>query len=337
MTDAPILVPLLGDELREAVFRGEGLVYVPWKAAAAAREIESALGVKVDGQIPGEEHTLRILAGPLGPAQTLTLRSPATRLQLAGATLAGTIGSTPVLAVNSFGQGRDVTLAFDPAVRPEDPERAVLQGLFARAVLYAAPRQARVTAPGTVIPLVVALDNPGPSAQTVDVALSLPAGVRIASIEDAPVSADPPVWQLSLPAGGQRVLHFQVVLPDQAGSYTVESRIKVNHQAIAHPPTFVLEAPRSTEQALADVIAELERLEVAPGDRGHVQSAIALLRQAQSQGGGLIALEARIRFAAEAAAKLGQVESLDLSGARSEIARLIAAWERASYELVVGG
>lgn len=170
-----------------------------------------------------------------------------------------------------------------------------------------------------------------------EVSLSLPAGIRIASIEDAPVSLDPPVWQLSVPPGRQRVVHLQVVLPHQASSYTVESTIKVNHQVIAHPPTFVLDVLHSSRQALADVIAELERLDVPPGDRGHVQSAIALLRLAESQGSSLIGLEVRIRFAAEAAAKVGQVESLDLSGPRSEIARLIAAWERASYELAGSG
>jgi len=182
----------------------------------------------------------------------------------------------------------------------------------------------------------VALDNPGASAQPVEVSLSLPTGIRVASIEDAPVSSDPPVWQLNLPAGGQRVLHLQVVLPDQAGSYSIESTIKVNGQAIADPPTLVLEVPRSTQEALADVIAELETLEVPPGGRGHVQAAIAYLRIAQAQRNGLAGLEARIRFAAEAAAKLGKVEIVDVSGPRSEIARLIAAWERASYELASG-
>ncbi len=337
MTDAPILVPLLGDELREAVFRGDGLVYVPWKAAGTAREIEPALGVKVDGQLPGDVHTLRILDGPLGPAQTLTLRSPATRMKLEGATLVGTIGSKAVLTAHSFGHGRDVTMGFDPAVAPADPARAALQGLFARAVPYAAPREARVFAAGTVIPLAVALDNPGSSAQAVEVSLSLPAGVRIASIEDAPVSSDPPVWQVALPAGAERTLHLQVVLPDQAGSYSIQSTIKVNGQAIAEPPTFALEVARSTEQALADAIALLETLDAPPGDRGHVQAAISHLRHAQTLGSGLAALEARIRFAADASAKLGRVERVDVSEPRSEIARLIAAWERAFYELAASG
>ena len=71
--------------------------------------------------------------------------------------------------------------------------------------------------------------------------------------------------------------------------------------------------------------------------RGHVHAAIAHLRSAQVLGGSLAGLEARIRFATEAAAKLGKVASVDVSGRRSEIAPLIAAWERASYELAASG
>ena len=186
MTDAPVLVPLLGDELREAVYRGDGLVYVPWKSAGTAREIEPALGVQVDGQIPGQQHALEVLDGPLGPAQTLAVRSPATRLKLTAATLVGKIAAVPVLAVNSFGEGRDVTMAFDPAVPPQDPARAALQQLFARAVLYAVPLQTRGAAAGAVVPLAVELDNPGPTAQPFEVTVDLSSGLRIAALEDGP-------------------------------------------------------------------------------------------------------------------------------------------------------
>ncbi len=127
------------------------------------------------------------------------------------------------------------------------------------------------------------------------------------------------------------------MLPDQAGGYAVESTIEVDGQAIGDPPTFLLEVPRSTQQALADVIGELESLDVPPGDRGHVQAAISHLRFAQSLGAGPVGLEARIRFAAEASAKLGKVGGIDVSGPRSEIARLIAAWQRAACELGASG
>jgi hypothetical protein len=336
MTDAPPPLALLGDELREAAHRGDGLVFVPWQAAAGAHEVEPALGAKVAGNIPGNAHTLQILDGPLGPAETLTLRSSAVRLKLNGASLAGAIGSTPVLATSAFGRGRTVTIAFDPALEPQDAARAALEALLRRAVLHAAPRAPRLAAAGNVIPLVLTLDNPGGAARTVEVSLSLPAGVRVALLEDAPVSSDPPSWQVEVPPGVQRILHFQVVLPDQAGSYPIDSRIKLDGQALAGPPSLILDVPRSTEDSLAAVIAQLDALDVPPGDRGHVQSAITHLRQAQAcTPPGLPGLEARIRLAAEAASSLGRVAGIDVAAARVEIDLMIAAWARAAQDLAV--
>ncbi len=37
VTDGPLLVPLLADELREAVFRGDGLVYCPVEGGRGER------------------------------------------------------------------------------------------------------------------------------------------------------------------------------------------------------------------------------------------------------------------------------------------------------------
>ena len=333
MTDAPILAPLLGDELREAVFRGDGVVYVPWKGSGASRELAPALGARVDGQLPGADHTLTVLAGPLGPAQTLVVPEPAARLRLSGATLVGTMdANVPVLTVNAFGQGRDVTMAFDPAVPPGDPARSALEGLFARSVLYAVPGQARVAAARTVVPLAVVLDNPGGSARSIEVSLSLPNGVTAAGVDDSPVSTDPVAWQVELAAGGHTVLRCQLVLPDQAGMYTIESTVRLNGQAVGDPPTFSLAVAGSTAETLATVIADLELLDVAPGSRGHLQAAIALLHVAQRLPAGLVGLEGQIRLAAEAGEKLGRIQGANVSELRGEIDRLIAGWERASYE-----
>lgn len=333
MGDFPLLVPVLGDELREAVFRGEGVVYVPSKAAGSARAIEPALGVKVEGHIPGLEHTLEVLEGPFGPPQTLVFRGKATRLRLAGATVAGRIGAVPVLAVNTFGQGRDVTMAFDPVVPAQDSARAALQDLFARSVLFAAPREARATAAGTVVPLALRLESRGSATQTVEVTVELPAGLRVAGADDNPVSEDPLVWRLALAAGGHPTLRFHVVLPDQAGTFSIASVVKLNGQILPAPPQFTLVVGQTTEDALTRVISDLQSITVTPGDRGHLQPALALLQAARALPTHLLGLEGRIRLAAEAAYKLGRVESADLRGQRAELGRLIAAWERASYDL----
>src|SRR5206468_12865061 len=44
--------PGLADELREAVFRGDGLVLVEWQGAST-KELEEALGARVQGSLSG--------------------------------------------------------------------------------------------------------------------------------------------------------------------------------------------------------------------------------------------------------------------------------------------
>ncbi len=72
---------------------------------------------------------------------------------------------------------------------------------------------------------------------------------------------------------------------------------------------------------------------MAPGDPAQLQAAISLLRAAQAMPTDLVGLEGRIRLAAEAADKLGRIQGANVSSQRSEVDRLIAAWERPSYEL----
>jgi hypothetical protein len=123
-----------------------------------------------------------------------------------------------------------------------------------------------------------------------------------------------------------------VVAPDAVGTFVITSAVKVNGVAISAPPSFTLEVARSTDQTLADVIAALEGTTVSPPDHGHLQAAIALLRVAQVAGTDLLGLEARIRLGAEAAEKLGRIQSADVSAPRRTVAQLVAAWERAWHD-----
>ena len=141
---------------------------------------------------------------------------------------------------------------------------------------------------------------------------------------------------MNLPPDSHRTLRFHVVLPDQVGTFPIEITVKVNGQAISDVPRLEFEVTEATGDALAQVIVDLQGTTVSPGDTGYLQTAILLLQAAQGSPANLLGLERRIRLAAEAAGKLGRIESANLGGPRGTVDRLIAAWERASYELVTG-
>ena len=114
--------------------------------------------------------------------------------------------------------------------------------------------------------------------------------------------------------------------------------MRVDGQALGDPPTVAFEVSRTTEEALGEVIADLWALDVPSGDRGHVRAAIALLQLAQAANApGFLVLEERIRLSAEAAEKLGKVEGADISAQRTEVDKVVAAWERLSYEIIGSG
>ncbi len=326
--------PVSADELREAVFRGDGLVVVQWQGTSKA-ELDEALGARIQGGLPGENHTLAILDGPLGPAQTLALHAQAAKLQVQGATRAGIADqSVPILCVHPFGQGRTVAMAFDPAVASGDPSRSALEALFARSVAYAAPHVARAPAAGTVVPLALVLNNPGTEPRGVTVTIALPFGVSIASVEDRPTQSGSLDWAVTVTGGASLGLRFQVLLPDVVGHYELTSTVKVAGVSIGSSPSLVLEVTRTVEGALGDAIAVLEATDVAPEDHGHLQSAIAHLQTAQGTGEDTPGLEARIRLAMEADEELAGIQSADLGPVRAAVDRVVAAWERMWFELV---
>jgi methionine-rich copper-binding protein CopC len=334
LTDVPLLLPLLADELREAGFRGDGLVLVQWRAGSSPA-LTPALGARVEGELPGKIHTLTVIDGPLGPAQTVTVPGRAARLSLQGAQLVGTLDAgTPGLTVHSFGRGRSVVMSFDPGVAPSDANYAALSRLFARAVAYSAPRESRAAAAGTVLPLAVSLANSGAASQEIEVTVGVPAGVRLASVDDSPVQGDPPTWRTTLPAGGSGLLRFQVVLPDDVGIFTITTSVNVNGVPLANSPSFTLEVPRTTDTTLADAITALEAKDVRPDDEDDRDAAVALLRVVQGASTDAVGLELRIRLTAEAGQKLGRIQTADVTQERTDLGRLIAAWERMQYDLI---
>lgn len=336
LTDGPLVVPLLADELREAAFRGEGIVLVQWRAGASP-SLEEALGARVFANLPGTSHTLSVLNGPFGPAQTVAVPGQAARLTLSGATLQGTLeGNVPGLSSLGFGHGRSAVLSFDPAVAATHASSAALRGLFAKVVGHVAPTHPRPSAPGTVVPLAVTVENPSATAQVVDVTVALPSTVRVVGVDDGPQAPNLPTWQQTVPAGAARTFRFQVVVPDLVGTFALDADVRVGGVSIASQPSLEVTIERTTAELLADSITHLEATTVSGPENVHRLHAIAVLRTAQLAGLDSVGLELRIRLTAEAAADLGRIHSVDLTERRRVLGRLVAAWERKKFDLLSG-
>lgn len=319
-------------ELREATHRGDGLVVAQWAAGDTGR-LAPALGTHVRGALPPGAHTVVLADSPLGPPQTLQLSGPFSRLELAGAAQVGILdGARPAVTTNTFGLGRGVMFAFDPAVEPSDPERPKLRQLFAAAVAYAAPASGRAARAGVVVPLSFSVSNPAGPGVSVELTAVLPAGLIAAAVDDNPTLTDPPTWAFSLDAQATRTARFSVAVPDGAGTYPVSSTLRINGVASQSPPTLNLDVAVGMAERLADLVADLQGTTVAPGDRGKLASAIALLQAAAAVPPASPASDGlKIMLAGLATDHLGQISSGDVSGPWLEADYLMAGWARAWF------
>ncbi len=299
MTEVPRLTTLMMSELRVAVLRGDGVVLVQW-GEGSSTPLEPALQAGVVGLQSGTTHTLVLTDGPLGPFQTVTVPGSATTLDVRGATVLGATNGVPVVTVGTLGAGRTAVLALDVAVDPADPSRAAMEALLARAVSYTAPTQARSATAGRVLSFAFTVENKATTAQSVDIAAQLPAGVTAAGADDGATVADPPTWQVTLAPAETRRLRFSVV-PTADGTFTISSRFQVGGVTRSPSPEAVFTVPRSTEAVLADVLAATQAL--TPGTAR--DQALAYLTDAQTMSADSTLLEESIRLAAAADAALG--------------------------------
>ncbi len=329
--DTPLVTPLWADELREAVFRGDGLVLLHWREDCRSG-LEEALGARVTSRLGRGRHRLSLLDEPLGPAATLDVFGPAARLQATTARVAATFeGGDPAIATHAFGRGRAVLFSFDPATPERAPDGGALSGLLARATAHVAPVAEPPPAPGVVLPLVVELRNESSSPTDAEVRLLLPPEVRLAGADEAPVSLDPVRWQSTVEAQASRWLGFRVIAPDAAGSFAIE--VEITSPGLVDQASRVVSIEASAQAVLSGLIAELRATSVAASDDRWLRLAVARLCAAEAlRGGGLMALEARIRLAVEAASLLGRIGSVPLGEARLSTSLLIAGWERLWFE-----
>jgi len=176
-------------ELREAVFRGEGLV-VAGDHDERNHHVDEALGVKVAGKLPGVSG-VNLSDSPVSSALQLSFNSPRQGLKVQAET-AEVVGrylrGDTALILNSYGEGRAVFFASDllaEAAQKGDSEAAL--GTLLLNALAAVHPQSLSPIAGSVYPLHLSLLNEG---------IPTPGQVQVAQPADVDV-IDPGVGQVS--------------------------------------------------------------------------------------------------------------------------------------------
>lgn len=284
-------------ELREAVYRGEGLIVAGGHDHRNGR-LEEPLGVKVYGKT-SHARRLVLLDTPLHPAAeaVLALRDKVARARSTGATVAGYFASsghhhhrealevamhgerqydssrgsdhhhrlTLAVAMHDYGLGRTVFTAFDLLA---EATLAGADSLFADLLLHAldAVQPAPIpTSSGAVVPVQVTLTNQG-IATPGQVVLTLPSATTVldtaASVGIATLQTDDTwLWTFTLAETVTEAGTLWIRLPSDPGPLTIEALVQTGQGAAARDyETLFLELEVTPTLSLAEVRAQLRPL-----------------------------------------------------------------------------
>ncbi|MBI3171899.1 MAG: hypothetical protein HYZ32_04805, partial [Hydrocarboniphaga effusa] len=216
-------------ELREAVYRGEGLLDAG-SHDQRHQNFDDALGIKYLGKhssVQGVDvFTTTVGTGSAG----LTLKDKTLKAQLLNAVKLGRyIGVSSedlAIATRDYGEGKSVYMGFDLlAEATVAGDTSFHASLIREALTHVQPSYAQV-ASGQVVPLMLTLSNRG-IAVSGRALLPLPAGSVVVDRRDATVQGDTLTWTYSLAEGEEKTFTTWVRLPPQAGTLALEANVQI--------------------------------------------------------------------------------------------------------------
>ncbi|HMN43127.1 MAG TPA: carboxypeptidase regulatory-like domain-containing protein [Povalibacter sp.] len=215
-------------ELREAVYRGEGLLDAG-QHDHRHHGFDAALGITPLGR---QVHVSAVtLAAPWSEAGTasLSLASEALRIRLNGAQSIArfkNVSSYDTAATSySYGRGKSVYVGYDLLAEATLAGSTSLHAALLRnALVQIAPSDTTRYA-GQVVPLRLTVTNRS-TATPGRAVLPLPAGVTLIDPVEAEVVNNALVWTFDLAANAQQTFTAWVRLPDQAGAVNFDAQVQ---------------------------------------------------------------------------------------------------------------
>lgn len=333
------------DEALETIRAGIGLLYIDSKddddddddfrsgpsyatedEGGSSPQWREALGVHFKGRLKGPS-TVDLLTTSWTSPGRISFAGDGLRIELRGATAAGKLLSTgqPAIAFHRFGEGRTVTLPFDPEVtRTADVARLLVSAVNHVSRTTASPFAARA-----VVPIHLDVTTPPGAPALMRIKATLPAGVTL--IDALPTTAAPPNWAASLPGGATSRFAVWVRLPDAVGSSLITAEAGLSGGPPTLSKTLTLNVGAGRADLLAKVKAALETLKAQSrtnNDTKRIRDALDEVRSIETAGNptkqdSILRIVERTLTIAELLSKV----SLDTTIARRENGRLLHYWQ----------
>ncbi|MBF5043866.1 MULTISPECIES: carboxypeptidase regulatory-like domain-containing protein [Myxococcaceae] len=265
-------------ELREAVYRGEGLLV---SGGHDSRDYihDDALGICFTGRLEGIGAVdLAAPSFPLlyGRIPTLSGEKPI-RFLLEGAEGLGTYfpatqyGAEPALSLNAFGRGQAAFSGADLLAIATRDGQASTAATVLRAMLEKVQPESLAAVGGAVVPVRLEVANQG-IAVSVAASLALPAGLRVVDPGPGAVSGGVLGFSFPLAEGETHASTFWARLPTTPGPLLLAGQVTASQggQSKVQPVSLALAV--AAPQALQPVLAQLDALGKAARDDAWVFS-----------------------------------------------------------------
>ncbi len=328
--------PLIGQEIREAVNNGDGLIFIKTKPDADPF-LDDVFGVKFSGRTTSDNLTVTLQASPI---------SIETYLQTAGKSVVSTITSTtglvfgsvpdkkdvyPAVIFNQYQQGRVLLYAFDLL---NSPDQTLASALMVESLNYVRPQERTPRALDS-IPLRITVRN---STEQVDVKLAetIPSGTTADTIVPKPVSvADTTfTWQKSLTANETARFGYYLNLPDTAGDYLTKTELTYSNNGFFRPYgqyELLLTVPNSSNDLLPKIITDLRNMQAkSVTDADLIAKAVEQLLLLKVNAGNRKEAEDNIRYVIQAIDEARKISS-EVTVLRAELDELLKIWEKKWY------
>jgi len=326
----------LGDEMKERVWRGEGLILVCDKSIHSP-ELVDFLGVNVH-PIKGKdrEKHITLLPGELSSGGEVELEKKNQWMLIKVKEDVMIVGQTqqnkhPVLTWRKYGNGHVLVMAVPLAFKAGTNEIAQLLlnavNLFSKDV-YSSSDLTRI------LPIKLSITNKASEEKSLIVKEILPYGVEGYDYEPEPEEGEDLKWNLKVPGAGEVKISYWLRLPDQINIYDIKTEI-YEGDTLRDELSITFEVSQTVLSRLDELIVEIESMNAAGSDARFLRKVVNKLQKIRDRTGDSLSQHlVNLLDSVEAANNLGKVKTLDVSSQRLNTQNIMIIMGRRFYEKV---
>ncbi len=327
--------PVIGQEVREAIHSGDGLIFIKTKPNADPF-LDDVFGVTFSGKTTNENLSVDLLSSPISSEGTL---------QTSGKSVVSTITSTttqifgsvldkknlyPSVIFNRYEQGKMLLYTFD-LLRASD--QSLASALLIESLNLVRPA-AEIPRALASVPLRITLSNSNESVE-VKVTETFPSVATVDTVIPNVTPADNTLtWRKSIAADEKTRFGYYLNLPDLPGNYLTKTEVSYNNNGLFRPYgqyELMLTVINGSDELHDKIISDLRNIKVdKAADNDLVVAVIDRLLLIDVSAANRKQSEDNIRHIIEAIDELRKI-STDVSGIRIELDQLLKIWEKKWY------